>query len=115
MSGNIYINSDMSEGVLLHPTLPVTFIGETIVLPNTNFTGNELTVNFNTAMYYENPFFIPTGGHYSFYVHITGSGNSFQAHFERAYYYLQTYRYYSGDGKPIYNPGFSITIGGVNG
>ena len=115
MSGNIYINSDMSEGLLLHPTLPVTFIGETIVLPDTDSTANTLTVNFNTAMYYENPFFIPTGGHYSFYVHITGSGNSFQAHFERAYYYLQTYRYYSGSGKPIYNPGFSITIGGVNG
>lgn len=115
MSENIYINSEMSEGVLLHPTLPVTFIGETIVLPDTNFTGNALTVNFNTAMHYKNPFFITSGHSYSFYVHITGSGNSFQAHFERAYYYQQTYRYYSGKGKPIYSPGYSITVGGVNG
>lgn len=117
-NANIYINSPMSEGVLLHPTLPVTFVGETVVLPDTTFTGNSLTVTFTTEYEYDEPFFLFKGNAHSFYIRIapvSGFKNKFTAEFERAYYYMETYRYYRGEGLPIYASGFTITVGGVRG
>ena len=115
---NIYINSRMAEGILLHPTLPVTFVGESVVLPDTTYTGNNLTVTFTTVNEYDEPFFLFKGDTYSFYIRITpvsGFKNKFTAEFERAYYYMETNRYYRGEGLPIYKAGFTITVGGVRG
>lgn len=115
---NIYINSRMAEGILLHPTLPVTFVGESVVLPDTTYTGNNLTVTFTTVNEYDEPFFLFKGDTYSFYIRITpvsGFKNKFTAEFERAYYYIETYRYYRGAGLPIYESGFTITVGGIRG
>ena len=117
-NANIYINSRMAEGVLLHPTLPVTFVGESVVLPDTTYTGNALTVIFTTVNEYDEPFFLFKGSTYSFYIRIapvSGFKNKFTAEFERAYYYMETYRYYQGEGLPIYKSGFTITVGGVRG
>ena len=116
--GDIYINSRMSEGYLIHPTLPVTFVGESVVLPDTNFTGNNLTVNITTMNEYDEPFFMIIGSSHSFYVEVVpeiGFKNKFKVVFERAYYYLETYRYYRGSGLPIYSSGFTIIFGGVRG
>ncbi len=117
-NANIYINSRMAEGVLLHPTLPVTFVGESVVLPDTTYTGNALTVTFTTVNDYDEPFFLFKGSTYSFYIRtapVSGFKNKFTAEFERAYYYMETYRYYRGEGLPIYKAGFTITVGGVRG
>ena len=115
---NIYINSQMAEGILLHPTLPVTFVGESVVLPDTTYTGNNLTVTFTTVNEYDEPFFLFKGNAHSFYVRIvpvSGFKNKFTAEFERAYYYRETNRYYQGEGLPIYGSGFTITVGGIRG
>ena len=115
---NIYINSRMAEGILLHPTLPVTFVGESVVLPDTTYTGNNLTVTFTTVNEYDEPFFLFKGTTHSFYIRIapvSGFKNKFTAEFERAYYYMETYRYYRGEGLPIYKSGFTITVGGIRG
>ena len=115
---NIYINSQMAEGILLHPTLPVTFVGESVVLPDTTYTGNALTVTFTTVNDYDEPFFLFKGSTYSFYIRIapvSGFKNKFTAEFERAYYYMETNRYYRGAGLPIYESGFTITVGGIRG
>ena len=117
-NANIYINSRMAEGILLHPTLPVTFVGESVVLPDTTYTGNNLTVTFTTVSEYDEPFFLFNGGTYSFYTRIapvSGFKNKFTAEFERAYYFIQTYRYYRGEGLPIYDSGFTIKVGGIRG
>lgn len=116
--GNIYIESELSKGVLMHPTLPVTFVGETIVLPDTTSTAAALTVEFETLQEYDEPFFITSGSTYCFYVQISpvdGFKNKFRAYFERSYYYLEQRRYYRGEGQPIYRPGYSITVGGIRG
>lgn len=105
MLGNIYVNSELAEGELLHPTLPVAYFAETINIPNPTSVTNSATIEFQTQGFYTKPFFqVTTTRNYSFYVEVVdkGTGRDFVINLERAYYYLEGRRYYSGEGNPLY-------------
>ena len=106
----LQVSSDLADGSFMHPTLPMSYLGEIVWLDGNNYQANQ-TIYFNTQKWYENPFFIFTYGvSRFFYYHIAGSGNSFSISFERAYNLAEgSYLFYSGERSTgvITNPMFT--------
>lgn len=117
---DLYVNSELVSGALMHPTLPMSYLGEIIELNGDNYTAT-YTINFTTKNTYTDPFFIMTAtqGRF-FYYHVTGSGNTFSITFERAYTLMEgRYLYYSGEGSsnitlPMFTGG-KLYVGGSRG
>lgn len=119
---DLYVNSELVSGALMHPTLPMSYLGEIIELNGENYTAT-YTINFTTKNTYTDPFFIMTfanGTGRFFYYHVAGSGNSFSITFERIFSLMEgRYRYYSGERNgnitlPMFIDG-KLYVGGSRG
>ena len=95
------ITSELADGSYMHPTLPMSYLGEKITLDGNNYTAT-YTINFNTLGYYTDPFFILTynGTTRFFYYYATGSGNTFSITFERGFTFMEgTYKFFFGESE----------------
>ena len=95
----LQVSSAIADGSFMHPTLPMSYLGEKIQLNGENYSAS-YTINFNTVGYYTDPFFILTwnGTTNFFYYYATGSGNTFSITFERGFIYAQgTYKFFFGE------------------
>lgn len=94
---NLAVRSELVDGAIIHPSLPMSFLGEIIDLPDGGKTA-AFTYNFNTILSYVDPFFVLAGATRAFYYNITGSGNSFTLECERAFSYTEgKYKFYLGE------------------
>lgn len=99
MDANLHIESDLIGGAIIHPTLPMSYLGEIIDIPSDNVLTREFTYNFTTVNSYTDPFFIltTTVGRI-FYYTVTGTGRNFQFYCMRSFRYAQgVYKFYSGE------------------
>lgn len=118
---NLYAQSELIDGAIIHPTLPMSFLGEIIPLPDGGKTAS-FTYNFTTINTYTDPFFILVAdtSRY-FYYNITGSGNNFTLECERSFTYVEgRYKFYTSERETgvITMPLFEnarIYVGGVRG
>lgn len=120
MEANLYITSEIVDGALVHPTLPMSYLGEVVDIPGENYAP-EYAYSFRTTRSYDNPFFILTNdiGLY-FYYSVSGSGDSFQIYFMRGFRMMEgRYKYYSGEsGNQITRPMLlngKLYVGGARG
>lgn len=121
MTAGIVINSELVDGAIIHPTLPMSYLGEIIWLNGENYTAN-YTINFNTNGWYTDPFFIfESKTSNFFYYQASGRGNSFSINFERAYFLMEgTYKFFVNEGstntitRPMFTDG-RIYVGGSRG
>ena len=121
MAAGIIINSELVEGAILHPTLPMSYIGETVKLNGENYTAS-YEISFQTINSYTDPFFIldTTGASY-FYYHVEGSGRNFKITFERSYSITEgRYIFYINERavneitRPMFTTG-TLYVGGSRG
>ena len=98
MDANLHIVSDLVDGAIIHPTLPMSFLGEKISINGNNFS-NTYSFNFNTVNTYNTPFFMLFGTLRVFYWEVVGNGNSFTFNCERAFRIVKggSYIFYSGE------------------
>lgn len=97
MDANLHIVSELVDGAIIHPTLPMSFLGEKISINGNNYS-KTYSFNFNTVNTYKTPFFILFGTARVFYWEVVGSGNSFTFNCERAFKIAQgSYIFYSGE------------------
>ena len=122
MDANLHIVSDLVDGAIIHPTLPMSYLGEIVDIPADNVFTKDFTYNFTTINSYTDPFFIlTTTASRIFYFNVTGSGQNFQFTCMRSFKYAQgVYIIYSGENgtnkitKPILE-GARLYVGGSRG
>lgn len=94
MDANLHIESDLVGGAIIHPTLPMSYLGEIVDIPAEGILTQDFTYNFTTMNSYTDPFFILTASAARiFYFNVSGSGRSFQ------FYCLRSFRYAQGVHK----------------
>ena len=122
MDANLHSISDLVDGAIIHPTLPMSYLGEIIDIPGENVLTSSFTYNFTTVNSYTDPFFILTSTvERIFYYNVTGTGRNFQFYCMRRFIYAQgVYKIYSGEKSknvitlPIMQ-GAKLYIGGSRG
>ena len=122
MDANLHIVSDLVDGAIIHPTLPMSYLGEIVDIPAEGILTQDFTYSFTTANSYTDPFFILTSTvERIFYYNVTGIGRNFQFYCMRRFIYAQgVYKIYSGEKStnaitlPIMQ-GAKLYIGGSRG
>ena len=122
MDANLHIVSDLVDGAIIHPTLPMSYLGEIVDIPGENVFTKDFTYDFTTINSYTDPFFIlTTTASRIFYFNVTGSGRNFQFTCMRRFIYAQgVYIVYSGEKSknvitlPIMQ-GAKLYVGGSRG
>lgn len=99
MDANLHIVSDLVDGAIIHPTLPMSYLGEIVDIPGENVFTKDFTYDFTTINSYKDPFFIlTTRASRIFYFNVTGSGRSYQFTCVRSFRYAQgVYIFYTGE------------------
>ena len=99
------ISSDIVDGALIHPTLPMSHIVEVVTIDKALLDAtanvNILSIPFNPQRMYENPFFIIYARGFYFYTEVKIESNRYVLYAERPYYRLQGNLYYRGVGSPL--------------
>ena len=122
MDANIHIESDLVDGAIIHPTLPMSYLGEIVDIPAEGILTQDFTYNFTTMNSYTDPFFIltTTVGRI-FYYNVTGTDRNFQFYCMRSFKYVEgIYKFYSGERStntitlPIMQ-GAKLYVGGSRG
>lgn len=97
MDANIYIKSELVDGAIIHPTLPMSYLGEVIDIPSNNYD-SEWNYAFSTLNEYREPFFIYVGKSRAFYYKVSGTGSNFSIYFMRTFTMAEgRYKFYTGE------------------
>lgn len=113
MEANLLVYSDVVDGAIIHPTLPMSYIAEKIILPEGNLDA-EWNLKINTVHTFNKPFFhvFAQVNRANFY-ELTGSGNSFNLYMHRYYTYAEgKYKYYNGE-REAFKITLPMTLNGV--
>ncbi len=112
---NLKVTSEVVDGAIIHPTLPMSHIVETYVFPPEKLTStaNSISLPFVPQRMYKNPFFIIIARGWSFYTQVTVESNRYVFSAERAYYRQEGYLYWRGEGQRLISS-CEIIIGEVN-
>ena len=113
---NLKVTSEIVKGAIIHPTLPMSHIVETYVFPADQLTstGNSISLPFVPKRMYKNPFFVIsviTG--FPFYPQVKVEADRYVFFTERAYYRMEGYLYWRGQGQPLIGS-LEIIIGEVS-
>lgn len=105
MPAGLLINSDIVKGALIHPTLPMSHIVESITIDkallDATLGKNTLSIPITPKRMYNNPFFIISASGPAFYSQVIVETNRYVLYAERAYYRMQGYLYWRNPSQPV--------------
>lgn len=116
MDGNIYVSSQLVQGGVLHPTLPVSYWVEEIPVGtfSDKSTGNSVTIQVTMKNSYPEPFFQSSGFANCFYMYpeVGSDGKTLTITIERMFTKSEgRYYYYYGAGTPMILADAHILVG----
>lgn len=104
MPAGLLNNSEIVNGALIHPTLPMSHIVETITIEKSvleTYMGSSLLIPITPKRMYNKPFFIISAAGPAFYSEVIVEHDRYVLYAERAYYRLQGYLYWRNPSQPV--------------